>query len=92
MYSSAPMPKVFRTEYTVSIYATITPKITSIHAASLIFGQSKIAKNAAIAPKINWLETKIVCPASINIVSLNQEENSSHLSDMKSGENRNKWK
>jgi len=50
---SALMPKIFKTEYTVSIYATIIPKIISIHAASLILGQSKIAKKAATAPKIS---------------------------------------
>ena len=50
------MPKVVKTKYTDSIYATIIPKMISIHAASLIFGQRKIAKKAATAPSINWLE------------------------------------
>jgi len=50
------IPKAVKTEYTDSIYATIIPKIISIHAASLIFGQRKIAKNAATAPSISWLE------------------------------------
>jgi len=49
--SSLVMPKSLRIEYTVSIYATIVPKITSIHAASLIFGHNKIAKKAAAAPR-----------------------------------------
>jgi len=54
--SSALIPNVFKIEYTVSIYATIEPKIISIHAASLILGHNKIAKNAAIAPRISWLK------------------------------------
>jgi len=51
--SSAVIPKFFKTEYTVSIYAIIIPKIINIHAESLIFGQSKIARNAANAPRIS---------------------------------------
>jgi hypothetical protein len=50
---SLPMLKDFNIESTVSIYVTIMPKIISIHAASLIFGHRKIAKKAAIAPRIS---------------------------------------
>ena len=49
--SSALMPKILKIEYTVSMYAAIAPKIISIHAASLVFGQRIIAKKAAAAPK-----------------------------------------
>jgi len=68
------MPKDFNIEYTVSIYATIVPKIISIHAASLIFGQRKMAKKAAAAPRISWLIIKTVCPTSINILSIYKEK------------------
>ncbi|MCL2277356.1 MAG: hypothetical protein FWC21_05600 [Treponema sp.] len=54
------MPNLSRMEYTVSIYATIAPNIINNHAASLIFGQRKIAMKAANAPNINWLEIKMV--------------------------------
>jgi hypothetical protein len=63
--SSPAMPKVFNIEYTVSIYIIIVPKITSIHAASLILGQRKIAKKVANAPKTSWLEIYSICPASM---------------------------
>jgi hypothetical protein len=49
--ASMPMPKIFSILYTVSIYIRIVPMITSIHAASRVLGQSKIAKNTAAAPK-----------------------------------------
>jgi hypothetical protein len=49
--SRAPIPKMFRTEYTVSIYAVIIPSIINIHAASLVLGQSIMAKKAAAAPR-----------------------------------------
>lgn len=63
--SSAVIPKVTNIEYTVSIYVMIIPKIINIQGASLIFGQRKIAKKAAIAPSISWLIIKITCPVSI---------------------------
>jgi len=62
------IPNIFNTEYTVSIYATITPKIINIHALSLVFGHNKIARNAAAAPNISWVETNTACPASIKTV------------------------
>ena len=71
------IPKICKTEYTVSIYAIIIPKIIIIHAASLILGQSKIAKKVAAAPRISWLEINIVCPASMDIVSLKNGKKSS---------------
>jgi len=49
--SRALMPKIFKTEYTVSMYAAIIPNIINIHAASLVLGQSIMAKKAAAAPK-----------------------------------------
>jgi len=76
--SSSPLiPKIFKIEYTVSIYAIIDPKIISIHAGSLILGQSKIARKAVNAPKTSWLEIYIVCPISIETVSAKYEKNSS---------------
>jgi len=47
------IPNNFKTEYTVSIYATIMPKIINIHDASLILGHNRIAKKAAAAPSIS---------------------------------------
>jgi hypothetical protein len=51
--SSMPMPNTFKIEYTVSIYVIITPMIINIHEASLVFGQSKMARKEAAAPRIS---------------------------------------
>jgi hypothetical protein len=50
-----PIPKMFRTECTISIYATMAPVIISIHAISLVFDHNIIARKVAIAPRISWL-------------------------------------
>jgi hypothetical protein len=71
------MPKIFRMEYTVSIYAVMVPIIINIQAASLVPGHSIMAKKAAAAPRTSWLEIYIVCPASMLTVSALKEKNSS---------------
>jgi hypothetical protein len=64
------IPKNSKIEYTIFTYAEMVPITISIHATSLVFDQSMIAKNEAKAPTINWLEIKMISPASMSIVSI----------------------
>jgi hypothetical protein len=68
--ASTPMPKIFKILYIVSMYIRIVPIITSIHAASRVLGQSKMAKKTAAAPRASWLIIYAVCPSIRTVSSL----------------------
>ena len=46
----------------------MVPSTTSIHAVSLVFDQSMIAKNAAKAPRKSLLKVYITSPESITFI------------------------
>ena len=50
------MPKPDKAEYSTSTYPDIVPRMTRIHELSLVFDQTRMAKNAA-APMTISLET-----------------------------------